>query len=497
MERPPVPAFANWPALVILALTGFVAALFGTYWDDAWHTEQGRDSFLAAPHLALYLGITITGGALAGWAALSARRAGVRATLGRPGLVLSLAGAAVTLLAGPGDNAWHLAFGRDSVIWSPPHMLGVAGTLAIAAGLLLELSAGGTRFSRICAVIAASAVLGVGTIPVLEYDTDVPQFDLALYLPVLALGSGFALGLARMALRIPFAASSTALVHAAVMIVIAAASLAAGLPAPTIPLLLVPALALDLAARRLHPLALAGLVAVALHAAYVPYLNWLKSGVYLEAADVLVSLPLTVLAFLVAFTLTGQGLAGPAGGLPARRATGAIAVVLLLLSAPPPALGHDPGQGEQLTTADLTAESLGYRATLEGAMAGHCDDLRPRGLVARRSGNTVRAPLRPTSRCGFRGDIGLPDRGRWFLYADLEHRGDSAETWIPVRAGTEEKVSEPSRAVYFPPEVSNPLTKPVAGAAAYGLLAAILVAIPVLYRRQLAGGEDARADAEP
>ena len=43
-------------------------SLFGTYWDDAWHTDRGRDSFFAAPHLALYAGVfvALVGVSLAG-----------------------------------------------------------------------------------------------------------------------------------------------------------------------------------------------------------------------------------------------------------------------------------------------------------------------------------------------------------------------------------------------------------------------------------------------
>lgn len=35
--------------------------LFAVYWDDAWHTDVGRDSFVVAPHLLLYTAITAAG----------------------------------------------------------------------------------------------------------------------------------------------------------------------------------------------------------------------------------------------------------------------------------------------------------------------------------------------------------------------------------------------------------------------------------------------------
>jgi hypothetical protein len=39
----------------LIALGG-VAAVLGLYWDDAWHTDVGRDTFFAPPHLLLYPG---------------------------------------------------------------------------------------------------------------------------------------------------------------------------------------------------------------------------------------------------------------------------------------------------------------------------------------------------------------------------------------------------------------------------------------------------------
>lgn len=115
--------------LALLAIAGFLAAITGTYWDDAWHTETGRDSFLIPPHVALYAGIGLSGAALVAWAIVARERGAA--------LRLGLLGVGVTLASGPVDNAWHEAFGRDAVVWSPPHMLGVAGTIAIAAALLL------------------------------------------------------------------------------------------------------------------------------------------------------------------------------------------------------------------------------------------------------------------------------------------------------------------------------------------------------------------------
>ena len=474
---------ASWPWLVPLALAGFLLALSGTYWDDAWHTDKGRDSFLAAPHIALYAGISLTGAALSLWAWLSARRVGLRAALAHPPLAIASVGVLVTLGGAPVDNVWHEAFGRDAVIWSPPHMLGVAGTLAIAAGLLLELAPQAqTRWSVLAALVAAAAVVAVGVIPVLEYETDVPQFDEALYLPVLATGIAFSLGLARLALALRWAASAAALAYTAIMILIATILVVAEMPAPLVPLVVVPAIVLDLTAGRLGRPLTAALFTASLFAAYVPYLNWIKSDLFLDLGDILVGLPLAFLGSLLALILTA-----PPHARSPRAGDLAGAAAALLLFFPGSALGHDPGQGEELTTAAVTARATGDTGslTVDLAGSGHCADVSPVRLTARRAGETVTAPLRRRGACGFSGSVRLPERGRWFLYGDLQHRGDQLEVWLPVHSGERESVTDDARSVYQPPTVEDPPLKLAAGIAIYLVLAVIVAGVPPLYRRAL------------
>ena len=473
----------NWPALVPLALAGFLLALFGTYWDDAWHTDKGRDSFLAAPHIALYAGISLTGAALSAWAFLSARRVGIRAALGHPPLAIASVGVLATLGGAPVDNFWHEAFGRDAVIWSPPHMLGVAGTLAIAAGLLLELAPQAhTRGTVLAALVAAAAVVAVGAIPVLEYETDVPQFDEALYLPVLATGIAFSLGLARLALALRWAAGAVALAYTAIMILIATILALAEMPAPLVPLVVVPAIVLDLTAGRLGRPLVAALFTASLFAVYVPYLNWIKSDLFLDLGELVVGLPLAFVGSLIALTITAspRSRSSRGGGL-----AGGVAALLLLL--PGSALGHDPGQGEELTTAAVTARATGDTGslTVDLAGSGHCADVAPVRLTARRAGDTVTAPLRPRGQCGFSGSLSLPERGRWFLYGELQHRGDALEVWLPIHSGERETVTDDARSVYRPPTVENPPLKVAAGIAIYLVLAVIVAGVPPLYRRAL------------
>ena len=477
-------ALRNWPWLIPIALAGFLLAVFGTYWDDAWHTEEGRDSFLSPPHLALYAGIALAGGALSVWALLAARRVGLRRALEHRPLLLALAGVVVTLAGAPADNAWHEAFGRDAVIWSPPHMLGVAGSLAIAAGLLLELAdAPPSPFGHPAGLLAAAAVVAVAAVPVLEYETDVPQFDLAFYLPVLATGAAYALGLALIALPGRGAAARAALAYTAVIALVGLVLLAMDMPAPLLPLLVIPALTLDVAARRVPRLGAAAAFVLSLYLAYVPYLNWVKSDLHLDLADVVTGLPLAFVGVLVALWLTSPPRAGRGGPSP----TVAVVALVALFAPVPSARAHDPGQGEELATASILARADGERAELEVDLSGsgHCDDLTPQQLVARRAGETLSAPLRKSGPCRVAGEITLPDRGRWFLYAELDHDGDVVETWLPVHADGAETVADEARSVYSPPEVTDPPLKSAAGIAIYGILLGTVVGVPVLYRRTL------------
>jgi hypothetical protein len=51
------------------------AALFATYWDDAWHTDLGRDSPTIPPHLLLYASVAVIGAVVV---ARAWRRCGAR-----------------------------------------------------------------------------------------------------------------------------------------------------------------------------------------------------------------------------------------------------------------------------------------------------------------------------------------------------------------------------------------------------------------------------------
>ena len=179
-------------------LSGLVVALFGFYWDFAWHTDMGRDDFASPPHLMLYCGTAFSSGVIRLWALnVYIKTKKLRAIFREPSLALALSGVVVTLVSAPIDHLWHEAYGRDAVLWSTPHMLGVVGLFALSAGVLLDAGRTVTRLGRGFALFTSALVLAVLLAPVQEYESDVPQFAVVWYLPVLTAGCALAFVLTR------------------------------------------------------------------------------------------------------------------------------------------------------------------------------------------------------------------------------------------------------------------------------------------------------------
>jgi hypothetical protein len=137
-QTAPGASVAGLPAgLLALVVVAGSAGLFATYWDDAWHTDLGRDQATIPPHLLLYASVAAIGAVVAACGLSALRRSRSPAAVWRqPPLLLVAAGGTVTLAALPIDAAWHAAFGRDAVLRSPPHMLAIFGSPALLVGFL-------------------------------------------------------------------------------------------------------------------------------------------------------------------------------------------------------------------------------------------------------------------------------------------------------------------------------------------------------------------------
>ena len=162
-----------------LGLAAVFAGLFGVYWDVGHHATLGRESFWIPPHLPIYAGTALFFYASLCGLLLARRRAGsLRAALaGRAGqgFAAAMLGSTVQVAAAPLDDLWHRLYGLDVTVWSPPHLMGVAGALAGVYGMACALGAGLPRRNR-------------GGLPTLAETNVVLLFAAALALSMFALG---------------------------------------------------------------------------------------------------------------------------------------------------------------------------------------------------------------------------------------------------------------------------------------------------------------------
>src|SRR5207248_11285457 len=125
-------------------------AEFGLAWDRNWHDYLGRNQFWIPPHMMMYTGMGATGLAalimvLVETIRYRQRKPGVDANstvrmlrffFARLGFMILGFGTLLDLLAAPLDNYWHTLYGIDVTLWSPFHLMGMAGSILAGVGLL-------------------------------------------------------------------------------------------------------------------------------------------------------------------------------------------------------------------------------------------------------------------------------------------------------------------------------------------------------------------------
>ena len=218
-SRSGLPGWAALPALV--TSLSLLVAVFGFYWDVAWHIDKGRDDgpFSTPAHYPIIIGLL--GIAIAGVLAVVLDRDdhpdGLKL---RPGWRVSVGGGLLLLcgvvaLAGfPLDDLWHTLFGQDVTLWGPTHiqMIGGASLATLATWMLQEEGARRNPEARAAAssrrdpisllirrstVIAAGAfLLGLSTLQG-EFDFGVPQFRPVYHPLLIMLAAGIGLVCAR------------------------------------------------------------------------------------------------------------------------------------------------------------------------------------------------------------------------------------------------------------------------------------------------------------
>ena len=268
----------GWAAMPT-ALSGVAlqVALLGMYWDIALHIDNGRDAGpLANPaHHLILAGLfgVFAAGVLAmalpreapGEAAIPVGW-GWRAPVGG----VLMAGCGAFALAGfPLDDVWHRLFGQDVTLWGPTHLMligGAAMTLIGQAVLLQEgtrarASRGGRGPRRVAGLrrvaLMGGLLIGLSTFQA-EFDFGVPQFRAVLQPALIALAAGVALVAARVWIGRGGALGAVAcflLLRGLVAVVVGPVL---GQTAPSLPLYLVEAVAVEAAALLLarRPLAL-------------------------------------------------------------------------------------------------------------------------------------------------------------------------------------------------------------------------------------------------
>ena len=131
--------------VVLLSVMSGNLFIIGAMWDEIWHRRFGalQDDFLWAPHLTIYASLALItlfgGGAL--WMVLRGPGS-VRVRFRTEPLIGLLALVAAFLLASlPSDELWHRIYAKDLTAWSLPHLIIVAGVVAImGVAAIMQLS---------------------------------------------------------------------------------------------------------------------------------------------------------------------------------------------------------------------------------------------------------------------------------------------------------------------------------------------------------------------
>ena len=326
------------------------------------------------------------------------------------------AGALCALVAAPIDVYWHEAYGRDAVLWSPPHILALFG----AIGLVLGVAAGLTDRPPTVRVAAGVLLLGNAVAVVFEYETDVPQFSQVLYLALLV---PIAVWVAWTVQRLdPRRGAVTAVVlgYVGVRLVVMAGLAAMGRSVPDLPIAILGLALWDLPQKSQVRRAAAAVAGISMFALVA---SWTGLASQPVAEVSLVAIPMLVVSALV---LTRR---------PTRGATAAAAVLLgtFIFSLAPqdPAQAHDPGQGDPVVPLHLEASVRTTEIAVTAKLLDHCDDLIPLRVVARRAGETRVGDLSEVRDCSFAGTVEITTGGRWFTYVEFRHDDGRVEAWLP------------------------------------------------------------------
>jgi hypothetical protein len=306
---------------------------------------------------------------------------------------------------------------------------------------------------------AGALLLGSAVMPVLEFETDVPQFSEALYLPVLLAGGLFAAALLRLLVPGPLPVARTLGSYLLLRVAITIGLAGLGRSTPELPLAILGLAALDLPWRTAAARYAAGAAGVALTTLVASTV-----GLTSVTAQAVAVVAIPVLVVFVAVLVAEFGWLPRFGGS---------ALMLLLGGAvalfPVPAAAHDPGQGPAVAPVTLTGAADGRGTlTITAEIAADCTPLTPERVVARRAGQAVTGALTAAGRCRSSGRVRVPPTGRWFLYAQLRGPDGLVEAWLPVDASRAGRLVE--RRQLYRPTGRTGARRPPTGEVVIGIL---------------------------
>ncbi|HYH59680.1 MAG TPA: hypothetical protein VD790_10740 [Thermoleophilaceae bacterium] len=272
----------GWAALpVAVASAGLLAAMWGGLWDIGYHVDNGRDTGpLGNPgHWPLLLGIftTFCAGILALGMAdqRDATQAWVpitrdwRVPIGGVLLVVCMTFGLSALAL---DDVWHRIFGQDVTLWSPTHFVFLFGGMLTVTGMLVLLKEGSIAraaqrtaredywrpswgeiaWRRVLRVSLLGGLLCGLELYLAEFDWGVPLYRQVWQPLLLAAFAGFIFTAAR-AWAGPGSALGAWGVYALIRATGILVPVLAGVSAPSMPLLLAPAICVELLALGLDP----------------------------------------------------------------------------------------------------------------------------------------------------------------------------------------------------------------------------------------------------
>lgn len=250
-RRSQLPRVIARPSVIGVAIVASFTQGLGVYWDIAHHIDIGRDTFFTTPHMFILTGMALFGLAIVFGLGHNHELEKHGYTL-RPALIAAGLGVVVQFVSLAFiDNWWHAAYGIDTTLWSPPHLLAIfGGTIAqfgLIAGASAELrSRAMTRAGYVLLTLLVSGLCLSVMIVLAEYEFGIPQFRL-VYQPIVLTGIAVALlALSKRILDYRFAATAVAGIFTLLRVLTWGELGAMGRTVPAVPLIIITALAIDL-----------------------------------------------------------------------------------------------------------------------------------------------------------------------------------------------------------------------------------------------------------